>query len=241
MPIIQFLQNQRVDFRLRTKVTDIMSHPDGGMDIVSAIRVLHDSSEETITLHPNDIVIVSLGSVTSGSLSGTDRCPPIRETMIAENELDENWSLWLNLGTKYPSLGDPYNFCTQVVESRLETFTVTLKDAEFFERFAVLTRDQPGTGSLVSLKDTNWKIISNSVACKKIPPGDIQVSREEEYASKATEDEFDPISDFEEDEGNGEDEDSIQGMDADEEVETDAEVSSVGRPLCFRRASGQWQ
>jgi hypothetical protein len=66
---------------------------------------------------------------------------------------------------------------------------------------------------------------------EKMPPeGDIQVSREEEYALKATEDEYDPISDFEEDEGNNMDEESIQGMDTDEEVETEVELPLVGRP-----------
>jgi hypothetical protein len=59
------------------------------------------------------------------------------------------------------------------------------------------------------------------------------VSREEEYALKATEDEFDPISDFEEDEEDNVDEDSIQDMETDEDVETEIEVSRVGRtPTC---------
>jgi hypothetical protein len=66
---------------------------------------------------------------------------------------------------------------------------------------------------------------------EKLPPeGDIQVSREEEYALKATEDEFDPISDFEEDEETNVGENSVQGMDTDEEVETEVEVSRVDRP-----------
>jgi oleate hydratase len=78
--------------------------------------------------------------------------------MIAEEELDENWSLWLNLGTKYPGLGDPYNFCTRLTESRLETFTVTLRDSDYFDRLVKLTCDKPGIGHLVSLKHSNWKI-----------------------------------------------------------------------------------
>ncbi|KAI3017332.1 hypothetical protein CBS147347_10328 [Aspergillus niger] len=66
---------------------------------------------------------------------------------------------------------------------------------------------------------------------EKLPPErDIQVSRDEEYALKATEDEFDPISDFEEDEENNVDEGGIQDMETDEEVETQAEVSRPGRP-----------
>jgi hypothetical protein len=56
------------------------------------------------------------------------------------------------------------------------------------------------------------------------------VSREEEYALKATEDEFDPISDFEEDEETNVDKNSVQGMDTDEEVKTEVEVSRVDRP-----------
>lgn len=158
MPIIQYLQKEGVDFRLGTKVTDIITILDSGRKTVSAIRALHDSSQETIIVSPDDIVIVSLGSVTSGSSSGTNKSPPPLKTILDEDKLDENWSLWLNLRTENPGLGDPYNFCTRVTESRLETFTVTLKDAEFFNRFVKLTCDQPGMGSLVFLKDSDWKI-----------------------------------------------------------------------------------
>jgi hypothetical protein len=62
------------------------------------------------------------------------------------------------------------------------------------------------------------------------------VSYEEEYALKATEDEFDPISDFKEDEEDNIDEDSIQDMETDKEVETEIEVSRVGRtPMCVSK------
>jgi hypothetical protein len=66
---------------------------------------------------------------------------------------------------------------------------------------------------------------------EKLPPeGDIQVSCEEEYALKATKDEFNLISDFEEDEETNMDENSVQGMDTDEEVKTKVEVLRVDRP-----------
>ncbi|KAJ5500052.1 hypothetical protein N7453_009103 [Penicillium expansum] len=158
MPIIQYLQKEGVDFRLGTKVTDIIILLDGCREIVLAIHVLHDSSQQTITVYPDETVIVSLGSVTSGSSVGTNKSPPLLTTMLEEDKLDENWSLWLNLRTENPRFGDPYNFCTRVTESRLETFTVTLKDAEFFNRFVKLTCDKPGMESLVFLKDSDWKI-----------------------------------------------------------------------------------
>jgi hypothetical protein len=71
---------------------------------------------------------------------------------------------------------------------------------------------------------------------KLLLEGDIQVSHEEEYALKVTEDEFDLISDFEEDEETNMDENSVQGMDTDEEVETEVEVSRVDRPpMCVSK------
>lgn len=158
MPMIQFLQNQGVDFQLCTKVTDIVTQLDCGAKPISAIHVLRDSSQETLNVRPDDIVIVILGSVPSGSSSGSNKSPPSLKTMIAEEKLDENWTLWLNLGTKYSNFGDPYNFCTRLTESRLETFTVTLKGAEFFNRLVKLTCNKPGIGSLISLKSSDWKI-----------------------------------------------------------------------------------
>lgn len=129
------------------------------MESVSAINTVQNNSEETINVHTSDIVIVSIGSVTSGSSSGSNTVPPLPPSMVAANELDENWSLWLDLGTKNPKFGNPYNFCTHVSESRLETFTVTLNDAAgFFKRFLKLTNGRPGSGSLVSLKYSNWMI-----------------------------------------------------------------------------------
>jgi hypothetical protein len=71
---------------------------------------------------------------------------------------------------------------------------------------------------------------------KLLLEGDIQVSHEEEYALKVTEDEFNLISDFEEDKETNMDENSVQGMDTDEEVETEVEVSRVDRPpMCVSK------
>lgn len=44
----------------------------------------------------------------------------------------------------------------RISESRLESFTVTLRNPTFFNRFIDLTGDEPSTGALVTLKDSNW-------------------------------------------------------------------------------------
>ncbi|CRG92352.1 Oleate hydratase [Talaromyces islandicus] len=159
VPIIRFLQNKGVDFRFRIKVTDIVTISDNGTESVTAINIEQNNSGGIINVCANDIVIVSIGSVTSGSSSGSNTAPALPPSMEAANELDENWSLWLDLGTKNPKFGNPYKFCTRVNESRLVTFTVTLNDAAgLFNRFLELTNDRPGSGSLLSLKHSNWMI-----------------------------------------------------------------------------------
>lgn len=155
IPIAHFLQSREVDFRFRTTVTDIVL--DSAHQHVTSITAVKDNEPEiSISVKPNDIVIVSVGSVISGATRGTNSMPPSLELIEIEKDLDENWLLWLELSTKDEKFGNAYNFCTRMNDSRQETFTVTLKDPEFFDRFAELTGDGPGSGIFVTLKDSSW-------------------------------------------------------------------------------------
>ncbi|RAK99539.1 uncharacterized protein BO80DRAFT_359089 [Aspergillus ibericus CBS 121593] len=178
-PIAQFLSSQGVDFRFHTTVTDIITSPSSSEPHrVSAIKAIHENEpEHTISLGEWDIVLVSLGSVMSGTTTGTNTSPPSLELMEIEKDLDENWLLWLELSTKNPIFGNAYNFCTRMCESRLESFTVTLSTPDFFNRFIALTKDQPGSSTFVTLKDTPW-LISLSLPQQPLfpdQPSNIQV------------------------------------------------------------------
>ncbi|PLB45065.1 67 kDa myosin-cross-reactive antigen family protein [Aspergillus steynii IBT 23096] len=169
-PVAHFLESRGVDFRFHTKVTDIIMEPHNECGRVSAIKYTRDQQpEQIITLGGNDIAIVSLGSVMSGATTGTNISPPSLELMEIEKDLDENWLLWLELSTKHPKFGNAYNFCTRMQESRLETFTVTLRSDTFFKSFVDLTGDQPGSTSFVTLKDSAW-LISLSVPNQPLFP-----------------------------------------------------------------------
>ncbi|KAJ5294686.1 hypothetical protein PENANT_c014G03716 [Penicillium antarcticum] len=177
VPVANFLQSRGVDFRFGTTVTDVILEPETHRRVSSIHAVEGNSPEITIDVGPNDIVIVSLGSVISGATSGTNTTPPSLETMRPDEELDENWLLWLELSTKDPKFGNAYNFCTRMCESRQESFTVTLKSPEFFNRFTELTGDAPGSGVFVTLKDSNW-LLSLKIPEQPMFPGqpsDVQV------------------------------------------------------------------
>ncbi|GAB1198426.1 hypothetical protein APSETT444_007745 [Aspergillus pseudonomiae] len=176
-PIAHFLTSQGVDFQFNTTVSDIILDTKNE-NRVSAICAQRDGEREhKIVLGQNDIVIVSVGSVMSGTTVGSNTEPPSLELMEIDKDLDENWLLWLELSTKNPKFGNAYNFCTRMPESRLESFTITLKDPEFFNRFCKLTDNQPGTAAFVTLKDSSWIISLNIPQQPLFPdqPSDVQV------------------------------------------------------------------
>ncbi|GES64667.1 67 kDa myosin-cross-reactive antigen family protein [Aspergillus terreus] len=160
-PIAKFLVSSGVDFQFNTTVTDIITQCTSSSS-TCRITEIHaskdDNPEHVIHLSPDDIVFVSLGSVMSGATTGTNITPPSLECMEVDKDLDENWLLWLELSTKDARFGNAYNFCTRMTESRLVSFTITLKNQDFFHRFVQLTGDKPGTGSLVTLRDSRWLI-----------------------------------------------------------------------------------
>lgn len=176
-PIVDFLQFEGVDFRVHTRVTDIITEPANEHRRVTAIRVKENMTETTITLGSNDLVIISLGSVMSGATTGTNTTARSIELTEIGRDLNENWHLWLVLSSKHRKFGDPYNFCTRMHESRLESFTVTLKSPEFFDRFAEATENSAGTATFVTLKDSSWQL-SLTIPQQPFFPGqppDVQV------------------------------------------------------------------
>ncbi|KAE8395992.1 67 kDa myosin-cross-reactive antigen family protein [Aspergillus alliaceus] len=177
-PIAHFLTSQGVDFQFNTTVSDIVIDTANEQKRVSSICAHRgDERDHRIDVGPNDIVIVSLGSVMSGTTTGSNTEPPSLTLTEIEKDLDENWLLWLELCTKDPKFGNAYNFCTRMPESRLESFTVTLKDPDFFSRFTKLTDNEPGTAAFVTLKDSSWVISLNIPKQPLFPdqPDDVQV------------------------------------------------------------------
>ncbi|KAL3446181.1 streptococcal 67 kDa myosin-cross-reactive antigen like family-domain-containing protein [Aspergillus insuetus] len=154
--------------------------------------------EQIIQLSPSDIVIVTLGSIYSSILTGNNtRSPPCLERVPVtltlpdgagndtspdedspiDSELDENWLLWLELCTKHPKFGNAYNFCTRILESRIESFTMTFSSPEFFTRLTGTTGDDPGPNTILTLRDSSWLITLRTPAQPVFPdqPANIDV------------------------------------------------------------------
>lgn len=108
------------------------------------------------TLGPDDIVIATLGSTVSGSAVGSNNLPPAWRSVQPRDHFDENWSLWLEVGNKYPDLGNPYRFCTRKSESMLESFTITTENIEFFDYLNTFSQCKSQAGAIILIKESSW-------------------------------------------------------------------------------------
>ncbi|KAI3059583.1 hypothetical protein CBS147353_10521 [Aspergillus niger] len=152
LPMTRFLESQGADLKFNSKTTMITMGNDTGCQRVSTLQIYQEGIERTVTIGPHDVVIATLGSAISGSSNGTSTDPPPQELLPAEDYLDENWSFWLGL---FPNLGDPYSFCTRVTESRVECFTITSRQCDFF---AKLTQENPETIASIVLPGSEWSL-----------------------------------------------------------------------------------
>lgn len=151
--MVKMLRDAGVDFRYNCRVSDI-DLIEGIPITASEIHMIQDGTPMTAQLDPNDIVLVTLGSMTSGTSIGTNTkpAPPV----VDEDAQDGSWDLWNKLAKKNPKLGNPKTFSSRIQESEWESFTVTLKDRELIDRIIGFTHNDPGTGALMTFKDSPW-------------------------------------------------------------------------------------
>ncbi|KAF7719163.1 Uncharacterized protein PECH_001801 [Penicillium ucsense] len=158
-PITTYLKEQGVDFRFNVTVTDLKSYPSSDPTTISELVLQENGHEYLITLDPVDIVIVSLGSVATGTQTGSNKAPPPPLSSPSETILKSGeWSLWQKLERQSTKFGNPANFSTRPSESQIETFTVTLHTTDFMHHYAHLTRDKPGTGALLTITECPWDL-----------------------------------------------------------------------------------
>jgi oleate hydratase len=149
---------------------------------VEEIHFNKKGSTGVIHVEPADIVLLTIGSMTSSSSFGTNTSPPKPLPSVPTAMLcpDGSWELWNSL-TKSPhgptAFGNPSAFFSRPAESAWLSFTVTLHDASFFDRLTTWSSNTPGTGALITFQDSAWLM---SIAVPKQPhflhqPDDVQV------------------------------------------------------------------
>ncbi|OHS99044.1 myosin-cross-reactive antigen [Tritrichomonas foetus] len=117
-----------------------------------SITVKTDDGEQVIKVNADDVVIVQNGSMTDAAVLGTMTEP------VNMNLEPTSFKVWEKLAEIDPvAFGNPKPFLRSQAESLWYSFSVTINNnPKFLEREIEWSGNEPGTGALVTFKDSNW-------------------------------------------------------------------------------------
>lgn len=151
-PLQAWLKAQGVQLITDCEVTGLDHRVKDGKFTVTAIRCLKEGKSEVVAVSDDDLVFVQNGSMTDASSLGSMTSAPAKLTKADS----AGWRLWEALAEGRPEFGNPAAFNSSIAQSSWESFTVTLKNPSFFEQMIEFSGNEPGTGGLVTFKDSNW-------------------------------------------------------------------------------------
>ncbi len=152
LPLQTWLEAQGVRFVTDCRVTDLDHKTEDGKLAVTGIHCLRAQKSEVIAVNDGDLVFVQNGSMTDASSLGSMTSAPAKLTKADSG----GWILWEKLAAGRPQFGNPAAFNSCIAQSYWESFTVTLQNPAFFDQMIQFSGNQPGTGGLVTFKDSNW-------------------------------------------------------------------------------------
>lgn len=150
-PLAAWLHGHGVTVHTGTRVTDLefAAPPHGGT--VDTLHISRGGRAEKIAVAPDDLVLVTNGSMTDASSLGSHTSAP-----PPPGPRSEAWLLWHRMSRGREDFGNPAAFDKHVKESRWESFTVTAKDSAFLDALAEFSGRETGRGGLMTFTASNW-------------------------------------------------------------------------------------
>jgi oleate hydratase len=151
-PLQKWLEARNVEVELNTQVTDLRFQDLNGGTRVTGIAFERGGKEGEIVLGADDLVLLTLGSMTeASSLGAMDRAPQLF------GKADGGaWALWERIAAGRPEFGQPAAFADHIGESKWISFTTTMHDPTFLRIVNDLTGNVPGEGGLITFPDSGW-------------------------------------------------------------------------------------
>ena len=176
-PLETYLRKAGVNFRENCEVTDIDFADGPGITaktlyLKKKVESTDDSGEESdapagpsyvteeVQLNKSDICIMTNACMTDSATLGSLYKPaPAPEKKPISGEL------WAKVAGKKPGLGNPEPFFTKPEETNWLSFTVTCKGDDILKTIENFTGNVPGSGALMTFKDSSW-LMSSVVAAQ---------------------------------------------------------------------------
>ena len=156
LPLVKWLLDHGVVFHYGTEVTDVDFDIEPGRKQAKRIHWRRDGVEGGVDLGANDLVFMTIGSLTENSDSGDHHTPAKLNVGPAPA-----WDLWRRIAAKNPAFGHPDVFGSHIPETKWESATVTTLDARIPQYIQKIAKRDPFsgkvvTGGIVTAKDSSW-------------------------------------------------------------------------------------
>lgn len=152
LPMVKWIKKRGVVFEHGAIVTNLDLKTLNNKHKVVSIEYNKKGQKIKQVLQANDLVFMTNGSMTDGSTLGSTSKPPVIEKVIIGN----SWKLWEKISKGKKDFGNPKAFCKDIDKTKWESFTVTLEDPKLINLIIEFSGNRPGTGGLVTFKDSNW-------------------------------------------------------------------------------------
>lgn len=156
VPLVNWLKENGVRFENNREVIDLEFEEKDGKKYVTQM-IFGGAGKERQTIPKEDLVFITNGSMTADSTVGSMENAPSQKTANALQN-STAWALWKNLAKKSANFGTPAVFCGSPQKTTWESFTITFRDPTFIDLMEKLTGNKTGTGGLVTIKNSNWKM-----------------------------------------------------------------------------------
>lgn len=150
LPLRSYLDGYGVNFITNSTVTDLDFKP-GEKITVTDIHLNENGENKIINLKPIDICIMTNGCMTDSATLGDFNTPAKFDPRNAISA-----DLWRKVAKKKNSLGNPAPFFDHPEKTNWESFTVTCKGNKILKIIEEMTGNIPGSGALMTFKDSNW-------------------------------------------------------------------------------------
>jgi oleate hydratase len=156
LPLVKWLLDHGVVFEYGTEVTEVDFNITPGRKQATRIRWRRDGAEGGVDLGPDDLVFMTIGSLTENSDNGNHHTPAKLNEGLAPA-----WDMWRRIAAKDPAFGHPDVFGAHIPETKWESATVTTLDQRIPSYIQKIARRDPFsgkvvTGGIVTAKDSSW-------------------------------------------------------------------------------------
>ena len=176
LPLVKWLQDHGVQFRYGIEVTDVAFDILGPRKQATRIDWVEQGAAGGVDLGPDDLVFVTIGSLTENSDDGDHFTPAQLNDGPAPA-----WDLWRNIAAKDPAFGRPDVFGAHIPETKWESATITTLDARIPRYIEAIAKRDPFSGNvvtagIVTVKDSAWLMswtVSRQPHFKAQPKGQV--------------------------------------------------------------------